>query len=437
MGRIILSAGHDLRDPGAVALGTTESKEMRLTRDLVAKELKARGADFISVPDYLSLTGTIRWVNANAVPGDVAIDLHGNAFNGSVRGAEAFYIAKNTQRQKDAQILLDALLKAVPGLPSRGAKPDTVTMHRSGLAFCRRIAVASLLLELCFIDNREDLKLLQTYRDKFAQGIADGLIAWNSRNLKQREFPLINIRVKDNEYEEKGVLVNNNSYIPSDLVELLGIKVASLPEIRQISYGNIVYIKAIDLQKFDIAIAWENQTRTVVLDLRPRTELSGSEQIMGLGNTTASELKSFIESNNENALAKFPDLPELYIQESELEGVNHDIAFCQMCLHTNYLRFDGRIKPDQNNFCGLGSADGSPSGASFPDPKTGVTAQIQHLKAYASNDLIKQQPIVDPRFDFVPRGVAPSIYGLGRRWLPDPHYGDKIKSIMMRLYGVF
>lgn len=437
MGRIILSAGHDLRDPGAVALGTTESQEMRLTRDLIAKELKARGAKFLSVPDYLSLIGTIRWINANSVPGDVAIDLHGNAFNGSIRGAEVFYIANNTQRQKDAQILLDALLKAVPGLPSRKVKPDTVTLHRSGLAFCRRVSVASLLIELCFIDNREDLKLLQTYRDRFAKGIADGLIDWSSRTIKQREFPLINIRIKDNDYEEKGVLVNGNSYIPSDLVELLGIKVASLPEIRQISYGNVVYMKAIELQKFDISIAWENQTRTVVLNLRPRTELSGSEQIMGLGNSTASELKSFIESNNDQALARFPNLPELYIQESELEGVNHDIAFCQMCLHTNYLRFDDKIKPDQNNFCGLGSADGSPLGASFSDAKTGVTAQIQHLKAYASNDMIKKQPIVDPRFDFVPRGVAPSIYDLGRRWIPDPQYGEHIKSIMMRLYGVF
>ncbi|NEO97573.1 MAG: cell wall hydrolase [Symploca sp. SIO2E9] len=437
MGRIIISAGHDLRDPGAVALGTTESKEMRLTRDLIAKELKARGAEFLSVPDYLSLTGTIRWINANSVPGDVAIDLHGNAFNGSIRGAEAFYIASNTQRQQDAQILLNALLKAVPGLPSRGVKPDTVTVYRSGLAFCRRVAIASLLIELCFIDNREDLKLLQTYRDRFAKGIADGLIDWSSSSQKQRGFPLINIRIKDNNYDEKGVLINGNSYIPSDLVELLGIKVASLPEIRQVSYGNIVYIKAIELQKFDIAVFWENQTRTVVLNLRPRTELSGSEQIMGLGNTTATELTNFIESHNQQALAKFPNLPELYIQESEIEGVNHDIAFCQMCLHTNYLRFDGQIKPDQNNFCGLGSANGNPSGASFPDPKTGVTAQIQHLKAYASNDMIKQQPIVDPRFDFVPRGVAPSIYDLGRRWIADPQYGDKIKSIMMRLYGVF
>ncbi|NEP51491.1 MAG: cell wall hydrolase, partial [Moorea sp. SIO3C2] len=33
MARIIISAGHSLKDPGVVALGTTESREMILTRN--------------------------------------------------------------------------------------------------------------------------------------------------------------------------------------------------------------------------------------------------------------------------------------------------------------------------------------------------------------------------------------------------------------------
>jgi len=438
MGRIIVSAGHDLRDPGSVALGTTESREMMLTRDLVVKELQTTGVEFLSVPDNLDLPGTISWINANSVRGDVAVELHGNIFNGSVRGAEAFHIANNSQRQKDAQLLLDSLLGSVPGLTSRGVKPDTSSQFPQGLAFCRRVAIASILLELCFIDNREDLRLLQNERESFAKGVAIGLIKWSGQTPKEPEpeFPIINIRIKNNDYPERGILVNNNSYIPTDLVELLGIDYTAVPDILLISYGSVVYVKAVDLQQFGVAVGWENSTRTVVLNLNHQTELSASEEIMGLGNATLGQLKSFLSNQNQKALIDFPDLPQLYIEQAAIEGVNHDVAFSQMCLETNYLHFGGSLKPEQNNFGNLGAADGGSKPASFPDVTTGVKAHIQHLKAYASTDLIKQLPIVDPRFRFVPRAVAPLIYDLGKRWHPEPNYGMKIRAIMMHLYGV-
>ncbi|MGQ4647824.1 hormogonium tapered terminus morphoprotein TftA [Lyngbya aestuarii] len=438
MGRIIVSAGHDLRNTGAVALGTTESREMMLTRDLVVKELQTTGVEFVSVPDNLDLQETISWINANSVRGDVAVELHGNIFNGSVRGTEAFHIANNSQRQKDAQLLLDSLLAAVPGLTSRGVKPDTSSQFPQGLAFCRRVAIASILLELCFIDNREDLRLLQNERENFAKGITVGLIKWSGQTPKdpEPEFPIINIRIKNNDYTERGILVNNNSYIPVDLVELLGIDYTAFPDIRLISYGSVVYVKAVDLQQFGVAVSWENSTRTVILNLNHQTELSASEEIMGLGNTTLTQLTSFLSSHNEKALSNFPDLPQLYIEQAAIEGVNHDVAFSQMCLETNYLNFGGSLKPEQNNFGSLGATGGGSTAACFPDVKTGVKAHIQHLKAYASKDIVRQPPIVDPRFGCVPRAVAPLIYDLGKRWHPESDYGMKIRAIMMRLYGV-
>lgn len=437
MGRIFISAGHDLRDPGATALGTTESLEMRKTRDLIVQELKKLGIEYLSVPDTLSLSQTIRWINANSLPGDVALEIHGNAFNGNVRGAEIFYIATNFQRRQDAQLMLDSLLDAVPELSSRGAKADTSSQYRSGLGFCRQVAVASLLMELCFIDNRQDLDLLQRKRDQFAKGIAKGLIEWSGQAPKYPEYPVINIRIKDSDYLEKGILVNSNSFIPADLAELLGFKITDKEEIRQISYGGIVYFKAVDLQQFNVAVSWENSTRTVILNTITHTEVEALDQIMRDGIATETELKTLLDEINPEALQQFSDLPKLYIEEADIENVNHDVAFCQMCLETNYLRFGGRVKPEQNNFCGLGAIDGNANGASFSDRRTGVKAHIEHLKAYASTDLIVQQPIVDPRFKYVPRGVAPSVYDLARRWNPDPEYGEKIMMLIKRLHGVF
>ncbi|NER86769.1 N-acetylmuramoyl-L-alanine amidase [Moorena sp. SIO3A2] len=437
MARILISAGHDLKDPGVVALGTTESREMILTRNEIVKELELRGVDCIVVPDSLSRRDTIRWINTNAVPGDVALEIHGNAFNGSLRGAQAFYIYGNDERQLDAQLLLNALLQEIPELPSRGVQPDIHSPNRRGLSFCRQVAVSSVLMQLCFIDNPQDLELLQNQREKFAKGIAQGLIQWSGQTPKTPEFPTINIFIKQQKYDEKGILINSNAFIPVDLVEMLGISLTDREDIRQISYGNVVYVKAVDLQDFNIAASWENQTKTVILNSLPRTLLEDGDQIMGMGNATESQLKSFLEKNNEDGLKQFPDLPRLYIEEAENELVNHDVAFCQMCLETDYLRFGGKVKPEQNNFCGLGTVEASAAGATFPDPKTGVKAHIEHLKAYASTDMINEPPIVDPRFDYVPRGVAPSVYDLGRRWNPDLEYGNQIMVLIKQLYGVF
>lgn len=439
MGRIFISAGHGHGDPGGIALGTTEAREMILTRDLLVRELKSRGVEYLSVPDHLDLRQTIRWINTHSLPGDVAVEIHGNKFNGSVRGAEVYYIYGNSERRRDAESLLNNLLAELPELPSRGARPDSRSQHKSGLGFCRQIAIASLLMEVCFIDNRQDLSLLQNSRDKFARGLAKGLIEWSGQRAKPPapKYPVINIRIEGEDYPERGILVTGNSFIPNDLVEVLGVAVNDEPDVRQIDYGGIVYVKAVDLQKHNVAVSWDNPSRSVVLNLIPRTPLEDADQIMSMGNATESQLMNFLVQRNNQAGNDFPDIAKIYLDEAQKEGVNYDVAFAQMCLATNYLRFGGWIKPEQNNFCGLGDAQGSPEGATFPDVRTGVKAHIEHLKAYASTEMIKHQPIVDPRFDYVPRGVAPSVYDLARRWSSDPDYGERIMTILKRLYEVF
>jgi hypothetical protein len=150
----------------------------------------------------------------------------------------------------------------------------------------------------------------------------------------------------------------------------------------------------------------------------------------------------FLKNNNETVLTNYGDLPHLYREEAEIEGVNHDIAFCQMCIETGFLRFGRGIEPEQNNFASLGAANSSltkGTGASFPDQRTGVRAHIQHLKAYASNAPLFQ-PVVAPRFHLVARGVAPVLSQLTGRWAIDPLYDRKIIALIRRLYesaGIF
>ena len=163
---------------------------------------------------------------------------------------------------------------------------------------------------------------------------------------------------------------------------------------------------------------------------------SPPELIMGTGLMSRGNLVSFFLENNPAADSEqVAILASLYIEECGFEGVNSDVAFVQMCLETGFLRYQGLVTPDMNNFCGLGAISTSQPGLSFPDARTGVRAHVQHLKAYGSTDpLVMEQ--VDPRFQYVdPRGKAPGVFALAGTWASDREYGNKLFDILERLYA--
>jgi hypothetical protein len=156
--------------------------------------------------------------------------------------------------------------------------------------------------------------------------------------------------------------------------------------------------------------------------------------IMGTGKVDPADLSAFFLDNNPGADPLFVEtLISLYLEESAIEGINHDIAFAQMCLETGFLRFGSLVTPEMNNFCGLGAISIDHPGESFPTPQIGVRAHIQHLKAYASNDGLSQE-LVDPRYRWVRYGSAPTVDDLTGTWATDREYGTKIRGILERLY---
>ncbi len=76
-------------------------------------------------------------------------------------------------------------------------------------------------------------------------------------------------------------------------------------------------------------------------------------------------------------------LAAIFIEEGAAEGVTGDVAFIQSIVETGWFRFGGPVAGWMNNFGGIGVTDRNPSPAVFPDARTGVRAQIQHLRAYA------------------------------------------------------
>jgi len=438
MGRILLSAGHGgyengSLDPGVQVAGTTEAREMILLRNEVVRSLQARGVPVLWVPDTLSLQETIAWVNGQGRADDFAIELHlDSSPNEALRGMTAYYIGDNADRRSQGEMLLTAIVRRVPQLPSRGAIADTQTGLGSR-EFCRSVRIPSLLLEVGFLTNASDRQILQNRRTDLAAGIADGLAAiLRSQPLPEPVYESIRIRVNNQDYPERGILINGNANIPVNLAERLRLDLGST-EIPRVRHRNIVYVKAVDLRAYSVAVAWDNTTRTVILRTTLDLCVGLMGQIMGHGSTSDVQRMLFVKAVNGSALTQFPDLPQLYREEAEAEGVNYDVAFVQMCQETDFLRFGQGVTAAQNNFAGLGDLSGSAAGASFASARLGVRAHIQHLKAYASTEPLANG-VVDPRFSFVVRGIAPRVENLSGRWDADANYGDKLMNRLRQLY---
>ena len=159
--------------------------------------------------------------------------------------------------------------------------------------------------------------------------------------------------------------------------------------------------------------------------------------IMGKAQATADQMKSYLKKKNPSVPQSVLDMIPLYISEGEAEGVRGDIAFAQSCLETGNFTFSGSaVTLPQNNFCGLGVTQRGKTGLSFESPQLGIRAQVQHLKAYASTDKLRNERI-DPRFRYVTRGCAPYTEWLGQKenpqgkgWAAGEKYGEKILSIL-------
>ena len=159
--------------------------------------------------------------------------------------------------------------------------------------------------------------------------------------------------------------------------------------------------------------------------------------IMGQGSLKSSQMvRAILNKNTSLDIDYVNSFVSTTIKEANIEGVNYDIAFAQMMLETGYLKFGGDVKLSQNNFAGLGATGNGNPGESFPTMEIGIRAVIQHIKAYASSDDLKQS-LVDTRFKYVTRSSAIYVEHLGIKenpnglgWAASVAYGYNILNVL-------
>ena len=139
------------------------------------------------------------------------------------------------------------------------------------------------------------------------------------------------------------------------------------------------------------------------------------------------------------------DFFSILYDEAIAEGINPEVVFAQSMLETAWLSFGGDVKIQQFNFAGLAATGNGVQGNGFPNVRTGLRAQVQHLRAYADPHATESSlayPLVDQRFAYVLRGSAPIVEYLGiqenpqhRGWATAKNYGFHIVALMKRSFS--
>lgn len=128
------------------------------------------------------------------------------------------------------------------------------------------------------------------------------------------------------------------------------------------------------------------------------------------------------------------ELVQEYLDQGKRWGIRADVAIFQAIVETGWFRFEGgtAVTPDDHNYCGLGVTRRGAKGCVFATVADGVSAHLQHLWAYATDrPLPDGWELVDPRFRYVRRGIAPTWQSLGSgAWATSTNY----PSLILRLF---
>ena len=209
-------------------------------------------------------------------------------------------------------------------------------------------------------------------------------------------------------------------------------------------------------EKMNISYAGQNNEeiirQTSAEEYQPQIEetavTEGKYPIMGKSEVDWRQLAEYFQSSSNQYPAEIlgkggaPDIEtfsRIYCEEAVAEGVRPEVAFVQTMKETGWLQYGGDAQIEQYNFAGLGTTGGGVQGNSFRDVRTGVRAQIQHLKAYATDESLNNT-CVDERYEFVDKGSAPYVEWLGQNenpkgagWATGRNYGYDIVRMIRQM----
>lgn len=225
--KINVHAGHN--PDGKVACGAVgliyESTEARNVVSKLVTYLQKAGHTVYNctVNDGTSqsdvLNKIVRKCNANIVDLDISIHFNAGAKdtsgNGATTGTEVLVYNKATKAYGYAEKVCKEISKL--GYKNRGVKVN------QGLYFLNNTKAPAMLIECCFVDDMDDVKLYSA--DKMAKAIATAL-GVDTKEDEEMDKTAVKISVNGTEKTLEGYNVKGTNYVTiRELCDLLGVAV--------------------------------------------------------------------------------------------------------------------------------------------------------------------------------------------------------------------
>ncbi|ART75834.1 sporulation protein [Sutcliffiella horikoshii] len=445
---IVLDPGHGGQDPGAVFQRLQEkvvnldiAKRVRayLEKEYEVKVMMTREGDStVSLEARTNL--------ANSVKADYFCSIHHNAGGGT--GFESYRFNGSNAFSSKSKTFQEIVHREVINVVTSKYNRRDRGIKAANFHVLRETSMPSVLLEILFLDSTEDRALIQheMFKEDVSAAIGEGIAKALAlpRKVTTNLYKVIAGSFKDRKnaearmkfLQEKGI----TAFIATTTLNgapYFRVQAGAFKD-RENAENLVDQIKKLGVEAFILVETTMSPTPTPPVDPTPPTPPAPPNapkptglSIEGQSVLKAEELDTFVKTINPNG----PLLGEYYIELGDAYNIRGDVAFAQAIHETNYFRFTGTVKPEQNNYAGIGATGEEVRGATFATPEEGVLAHIQHLYAYANREpLPTTYPKVDPRFDLVTRGIAPGWIDLNGRWaVPGTQYGQLILKIYEKM----
>ncbi|WP_333794638.1 glucosaminidase domain-containing protein [Hyphomicrobium sp.] len=158
---------------------------------------------------------------------------------------------------------------------------------------------------------------------------------------------------------------------------------------------------------------------------------------------TPGRLTAYLRERNPKLDPRYEGLAAEYMRHGEALGVRWDYAFFQMILETGSLAYGGDVRPEQNNFAGLGATGRGVRGESFKDISTGARAHLEHLVLYSGETV--ENPVAERTRNIQAWGVLTdwqkkikrpiTFSDLAKKWAPGSRrYASDMQTIALRFF---
>ena len=228
--KILLIAGHggSPYDSGAVGCGYTEAVETRRMATAVAPLLRNYGFEVVMYDQKNDAYKVLK--NGGSLPLSgvgYVIELHLNAAandpqgNGKTTGVEV--LVHTAEKGITVEQAICRRIAAL-GFQNRGVKRrgDLLvmnTVHRKGISHA--------LIETCFVDDADDMKLYKAKFYDIARAIADGVAEGFGKTVQKED---------DEVTQKKTVCIDGKNYT-CDVIEKEGYNYVQLADLAQAGYG--------------------------------------------------------------------------------------------------------------------------------------------------------------------------------------------------------